>query len=116
MSHTAFLERLKQYKGKLPPHVQEEYLRGDNTLDTQYLSKVLGTSITEARFRSMVNTELGTIFFAGGKNDNEVNAELFKEYYTFGTFPDPRGWIGYFHRVFNLVLTREKLYAYLTTK
>jgi hypothetical protein len=115
MAHTAFVERLKKHKGKLPAAFQEEFLRPDNTLDTKYISKLLEGNITEARFRSIVNAELGTIHFNRDKNENEVNKEIFEEHYVFGTYPDTRGWIGHFSRVLDLVLTREKLYAYLST-
>lgn len=114
MSHTTFVENLKQYKGNLPAHIQEEYLRADNTLDTKYISNLLESSITESRFRTMVNSELGTINFKRGKNENTVTREAFEELYTFGKFPNVRSWIGYCHRTLGLVLTRESLYEYLT--
>ena len=115
MAHTTFVANLKQYNGDLPAAVQEEFLRPDGMLDTYYISKLLKDNITEARFRSLVNSELGTIRFDKKEHTNEVTEDLFKEHYTFGTFPDTRGWIGYFSRVLDLVLTREKLYEYLTT-
>ena len=115
MPHSTFIVNLKQYKGSLPPSVQEEYLRADNLLDTQYISKLLKTKITESKFRTLVNNELGTVIFKRTKYSNEVTQEVFDEHYTFGRFPDARAWIGYFHRVLGLILTRGQLYAYITS-
>ena len=114
MAHTSFVANLKKYKGNLPAAVQEEFLRPDGTLDTRYISSLMEGKITEARFRTLVNAELGTIHFKRGKNENEVTKKMFEEHYVFGTFSDARSWIGYFARVLDLVLTRGKLYEYIS--
>ncbi len=93
---------------------QEEFLRPNCTIDTKYVESLIEGSITEAKFRGIINSVLGRVIFERQNKENEVSIELFKQHYVFGTFPNTRGWIGYFDRVLGLVLTREKLYEYLT--
>jgi hypothetical protein len=116
MSHISFVADLKQYNGRLPAHIQEEFLNLEGTLDTVYLASVQKEPITEAKFRGLVNSELGTIRFEKEKHENQVTPEIFNEHYSFGTYPNVRGWIGYFARVLDLVLTRDALYDYLTPR
>ena len=118
MAIPTFVHSLKDFykEGLLAPHIQEEYLMPQGCLDMKYISDQLDVHTTEPKFKNLVNSELGTIRFTKEEHTNEVSRTLFKENYTFGTFPNVRGWIGYFARTMDLVLTREALYAYILDK
>ena len=115
MAIPTFVQSLKSFyrEGSLDPHIQEEYLNKQGCLDMRYIMETLDAHTTEPKFKSLVNTELGAIRFTQDANENEVSRDLFKQNYTFGTFPNVRGWIGYFYRTMDLVLTREALYDYI---
>lgn len=117
MSYKTFIESLElDDNGNLPVHVQEEYLQfSSGMLDGRYIGFIQEEKLTDPKFRAIVNEELGKITFEKQENINEVTEEAFFKDYSFGTYINVRSWIGYFHRVHNLVLTREALFGYLTT-
>lgn len=111
MSITTFVNGLSN-----PPSSAEleEYLTVQGTFDVKYLSALLKERVTENKLRQLINAKLGKITFDKKNIKNEVTREIFSKHYTFGTYPAVRGWIGYFDRVMGMVLTREKLYEYIT--
>jgi len=114
MSHKLFVESLEKYKANLPPEIQQEFLRPDNTLDTKYLSAILNDRVSETIFRKLVNNTLGQVVFSRTECVNEVTKELFVEHYQYAKYPLVRGWIGFFKRTTGKLLTREKLYEFIT--
>jgi hypothetical protein len=82
-------------------------------LDGKYVGFMQQEKLTDPKFRALVNEELGKISFEKHKNTNEVTEELFFKDYSFGDYINTRSWIGYFHRVHNMVLTREALFGYI---
>jgi len=114
MSITEFVQGLKPFlkNGTLSPEIQEEYLH-NGILDTKYIEQVLEERTTESKMRAVVNSALGTVSFNIVEVENEVTKEQFIQEYTFANFSNVRGWIGYFHRTKDLVLTKEKLYEYI---
>lgn len=92
----------------------EEYLTISNTFDAKYLSMLVKERVSEAKLRKLINAQLGKITFEKKNITNEVSNELFQEHYSFGTYPDVRGWIGYFARTMDMVLTRSALYEFIS--
>ena len=118
MPSTSFVKELKaQYKnGMFPAHIQEEYIKLDGILDCNYVSQLININLSESQFRCQVNDAIGTVRFKKETHENGVSRDMFFKYYKFGLYPNTRGWIGHFTRIHGLLLTREKLYEYITTR
>lgn len=114
ISFTQFVKELKPfYNGQVfNPAIQEEYLH-NGRLDTKYVEHVLEQRTTESKMRSLVNSEFGMVTFEVPELTNEVTKDTFFKHYQFGKFTNVRGWIGFFDRAHNLLLTKESLYDYI---
>jgi hypothetical protein len=111
------LSRAYDYKKqKFEPSIEEEFLvrhgRYADQIDVPYLCRA--ERISHGRVRKEIHNVFGTQVFDTEKNKNEVSKELFLEYYEFGLYPNVREWIGHIYRATGGILTREKLFQYLT--
>lgn len=108
-----FLQNLKSGKD-VPAHVIEEYQDYKGGFDLSYLQyKCLG-KMGKGAFRDLVNSTFGKVTFEKSEVPNEVSKELFEKHYRFGKYKNAREWIGYFHYSTGLLLTKAKLYGYLS--
>lgn len=107
-----FLQEIKS--AGFPEAKRQEFLTSDGEFDLKYVSYITKKSKTASSFKDLVNTVFGRTRFELGTDQSQVSLQLFQQYYSFGKYLNVREWIGYFDRVHNLLLTREKLYEYIS--
>ena len=98
--------------GTFSPHIQEEYLV-NGILDIPYISFKLKIPCSRKMGNEMVNTLFGGIKFVTTEHINEVSFREFQTIYSFGVYPNVRGWISHIFDVTGKVLTKEMLFNYL---
>lgn len=98
------------------PEVEEEYIikhgRLKGQIDIPYLCRK--ERISHSRVRKEIQKVFGKQVFDYEHNCNEVSKKLFMNIYEFGLYPNVREWIGHVYRSTESILTREKLFQYLT--
>ena len=95
---------------------EEEFIikhgRYAGQIDVPYLCR--RERISHGRVRKEIQQVFGKQKFDVEHNPNEISKRQFLEIYEFGEYPNVREWIGHFNRTTDRVLTREKLFQYLT--
>lgn len=101
---------------KFSPYLEEElmvkYGKYADQIDVPYLCRA--ERISHGRVRKEIHKVFGKTTFDVEKNKNEVSKELFLEHYEFGLYPNVREWITHIYRATGSLLTRDKLFQYLT--
>ena len=98
--------------GKLPPHIQEEYL-AYGMLDIPYMSNKYNEPCSKKAGNDMINSLFGTIKFVQDEHINEVTLEEFKKHYVFAKYRSVRSWISHIYDATGLLLTKERLFQYV---
>lgn len=109
-----FVSQLKHYinDGVIEPHIAEEYLNNAGELDIYYIQQVTKKRTTGVKLKFMSTELLG--IFTQEDAVNEVTKKEFDAIYRFGKFPNVRSWIGLIFVRSGKLLTREKLFEYLS--
>ena len=119
MEISLITELAKEYNFKTEEfklHTEEEYLipfgNRAGQIDVPYLCR--RERISHNRVRNEIQKVFGKQAFEVEIRKNEISKTAFMELYEFGEYPNVREWIGHVHRTTGQVLTRAKLFQYLT--
>lgn len=106
---TKFLGAYDEETNSFPAHLQEEYLTPEGWLDKAYICKNLKVHMSTATFRKVVKQVLPSVQFTLMPTQTELTKEEFAKHYTFGEFPNGRGWVGYMYGLTGKVARREDI-------
>lgn len=98
------------------PQIVEEYLikygKRKGEIDVPYLCR--RERISHNSVRNEIQKVFGKQKFDFKSTKNEVSKTSFMDIYEFGLYPNVREWIGHSHRSGKGILTRKKLFQFLT--
>jgi hypothetical protein len=101
--------------GSFPPHIQEEFLNDNGTLNYQYIGALTGVAISRPKFDAKILPIFGRVSFVYKKKvKSTITPEEFLELYEFGRYPSVRQWIGAVYRLTGKTLTRRDLFETLS--
>jgi len=98
------------------PSFVEEFIvkhgRFADQIDVPYLCRK--ERVSHGRVRKDIQKVFGKQAFDIDPNKNQVTKEEFMSIYEFGLYPNVREWVGHVFLSTGKLLTREKLFQYLT--
>lgn len=103
---------MKAASGGLTAISMEQFLNTDGTVYYDYLATFVSGS-KPSIIQGVFDT-FGVHTFPKVKNTNEVTLEEFQFHYEFAKFPSARTWISEMYNLTGKLLTREKLFEYLS--
>lgn len=105
------MEQFATQEGLLTPVAQEQLLNSDGSVNMQHLHELVGGP----KPLEQVYKTFGTVNFSVEKQKNELSLEEFQYHYEFGKYPNVRHWITEMYELTGKLLTREKLFEFITS-